>query len=226
MTNNITLLEGEQLDDLLIDNRKIIQNKNLYMFTSDSVRLADFVKIKSSDKVCELCSGSGIISILLALEKMPCEIKLVEIQSELASMSERSIKLNGLDDKLKVVNLPLQNVSKLIGQGEYSVVVCNPPFEKTPLNIENKSQQIARSEVMVTFAEIAFEASRLLKYGGAFYVCIPATRFAEVCAELNKNKLEVKETTLLLNKDNTARLALLKAVKGGKSEVKIKAIKE
>lgn len=226
MTNNIKLLEGEQLDDLLIDDRKIIQNKNLYMFTSDSVRLADYVKIKSSDKVCELCSGSGIISILLALKNMPNEIKLVEIQPELASMSERSIKLNKLEDKLKVINSPLQNISKIIGEGRYSVVVCNPPFEKTPINIQNKSQQIARSEVMVTFSEIALEASRLLKFGGAFYACIPATRYAEVCALLNNNKIEVKETTFLLNKNGTARLALLKAVKGGKSEVKIKAIKE
>lgn len=226
MINNISLLEGEHLDDLLIEGRKIIQNKNLYMFTSDSVRLADYVKVKSSDKICELCSGSGIISILLALKKMPKEIKLIEIQPELANMSERSIKMNGFEEYFKVINAPLQNISSKIGQGSYSVVVCNPPFEKTIINIQNKSQQIARSEVTVTFSEIALETYRLLKYGGAFYLCIPATRFAEVCAELNKNHLEVKETTFLLNKDDTARLALLKAVKGGKSEVKIKAIKE
>ena len=226
MINNISLLEGEHLDDLLIEGRKIIQNKNLYMFTSDSVRLADYVNVKSSDKICELCSGSGIISILLALKKMPKEIKLVEIQPELASMSERSIKMNGFEECLKVINAPLQNISSEIGQGNYSVVVCNPPFEKTIINIQNRSQQIARSEVTVTFSEIALEASRLLKYGGAFYLCIPATRFAEVCAELNKNHLEVKETTFLLSKDDSCRLALLKAVKGGKSEVKIKAIKE
>ena len=226
MINKIKLLEGEQLDDLLIDDRKIIQNKNLYMFTSDSVRLANFVKIKPSDKVCELCSGSGIISILLALKQMPSLINLVEIQPELASMSERSILLNGFEEKLNVINAPLQNISKQIGQGEYSVVVCNPPFEKTPINIQNKSQQIARSEVTVTLSEITLEASRLLKFGGAFYMCIPSSRYVEACVQLNKNNLEVKETTFLLNKDDSCRLALLKAVKGGKSEVKIKAIKE
>ena len=39
------LEKGERLEDLG-DNLKIIQNKNLYTFTSDSVVLANFLKIK------------------------------------------------------------------------------------------------------------------------------------------------------------------------------------
>ena len=54
----------KQLEDLGCNGLKILQDTNQYRFTSDSVLLANFFNAKKDDNVVELCSGSGVISIL------------------------------------------------------------------------------------------------------------------------------------------------------------------
>ena len=61
------LKNGERIDDLQFKNLKIIQNVNGFCFGIDAVLLSDFAKnMKKSDIVVDLCTGTGIIAILLA----------------------------------------------------------------------------------------------------------------------------------------------------------------
>lgn len=216
------LLKDEVFDDLLIDDRKIIQNKNLYKFTSDSIRLAKFIKTKPNFNMVELCSGSGIIGIHLALCSKFKSLVMVEIQKELAQMCEKSIKLNGLEEKIKVINKPLQKISKEIGFEKFDVVFCNPPFEKNEIKTKNESEKIAKSEVCVNINEICEEAKKLLRFSGSLYLCFPVSRLFELSNALNKNGFAVKEVSLVNDSKNEFRLALVRAVKGGADGCKIK----
>lgn len=76
------LEKGERLEDLG-DNLKIIQNKALYTFTSDSVVLANFLKIKPKESAVEIGGGSGVISILATAKNKFKKIKIFEIQEKL-----------------------------------------------------------------------------------------------------------------------------------------------
>lgn len=222
MLSKNNLKDGEVLDDLLIENRKIIQNKNLYRFTSDSIRLAKFIKAKKSNQIVELCSGSGIIGIHLALQSSFKSLIMVEIQKELADMCERSVKMNQLDGKISVLNTPLQNVHKQIGTEKFDIVFCNPPFEKNEIKTKNESEKIAKSEKTVNIFEICHEANKLLKFSGSFYLCFPSTRLFELSNALCKNNFAVKDVQLVFDAKGEARLALVHAVKGGKDFCKIK----
>ena len=56
------LNENERIDDLELNNLKIIQNKNYFCFGMDSVLLSDFArKIKKGSKVIDLGTGTGIL---------------------------------------------------------------------------------------------------------------------------------------------------------------------
>ena len=100
------LKEHERIDDLQYNQLKIIQNSDFFRFGSDAVELANFVSGGCKDKAVDLGSGSGIISILLAGKKN-INVTAVEIQKEVAEMSMRSVELNGLQDKIKVLNIPM-----------------------------------------------------------------------------------------------------------------------
>ena len=63
---NKLLKQGESFDDLQLDGLKIIQSKDGYKFSTDSVLLANFAKAKASDKYLDLCSGSGVVAILFS----------------------------------------------------------------------------------------------------------------------------------------------------------------
>ena len=60
------LKEDERMDDLQLKGLKLIQNKNGFCFGIDAVLLSDFAKdMKRSDTIVDLCSGNGVVSILL-----------------------------------------------------------------------------------------------------------------------------------------------------------------
>ena len=117
---------NERLDDLQFNNLFIIQSDDEYSFTSDAVELANFVHVSNYGRVVDLCSGSGVIGILVNGKNKVKDVTLVEIQENLADMSRRSIEYNKLEN-FKVINKPLQNIHKEIGT-TFDVVVCNPPY--------------------------------------------------------------------------------------------------
>ena len=109
----MVLKENETLEDLLIDNLKIIQNRNLYRFSSDAVLLSKFASFKKGDKVADFCAGSGIVGMhFYALNKEVERVDGYEIQPELADTFQRSIEYNGLNDKIFCYNLPIQDIDK------------------------------------------------------------------------------------------------------------------
>ena len=90
--------QKERLEDLQYKGLKIYQNKDLYCFTSDAVTLANFAKIKRGAKVCDFCSGSGIIAILISAKNEPSEIYAVEIQDEMFELLQKNIELNHIEN--------------------------------------------------------------------------------------------------------------------------------
>jgi tRNA1(Val) A37 N6-methylase TrmN6 len=216
------LKETERLDDLQYNNLYIIQDKNEYCFTSDAVALANFVKVPRGGKVVDLCSGSGVIGILVSAKNNVSKTVLVEYQEKLADMSKRSIEYNKLSS-IEVVNKKLQNIHKLIGNSCYDVVLCNPPYKKsgtTKLVNEKESIAIARHEIEVTLEEIVLEASKLLKYGGDFYIVNKEERLTDMMVLFRQYNIEPKELKILTS-NKGANVVMLKGRKGGKSGIKI-----
>ena len=66
----------KKIEDLGCCGLVIVQDKDGYNFTSDAVLLANYFKAKSADIVVELCSGSGVISIL-GTKKNQCQAFLL-----------------------------------------------------------------------------------------------------------------------------------------------------
>ena len=94
------LFENERIDDLEINDLRLIQNAEGYCFTSDSVLLANLVKAKKTDKILDIGAGSGIISILLAGKMGYGNVSALEIQKNMAALAARNVEMNGLIDKL------------------------------------------------------------------------------------------------------------------------------
>ena len=73
--------ENEQLDDLQINGLKIIQKKDGFKFGTDAVLLSDFAKDIHSDTTLDLCTGTGIIPLLLSAKTTAKAIHAIEIQN-------------------------------------------------------------------------------------------------------------------------------------------------
>ena len=106
---DVKLEKDERLEDLQCKGLKIIQNKNYYTFTSDSVILANFIKLNNKDNCVEIGTGCGVISVLLSAKTDFNKIIAFEIQSEMARIAEKNILLNNLEEKIQVISDDVRN---------------------------------------------------------------------------------------------------------------------
>lgn len=219
------LRDNERIDDLQINNLKIIQNKNGFCFGIDSVLLSDFAqRIKKNSKVVDLGTGTGIISILLTAKTTLKTIIGVEIQQEVADMAKRSVHLNNLDNVVKIINADIKNIDKILELGSYDAIVTNPPYmkENTGLKNENKTKMISRHEVECNLEDIAKISYKLLRDNGEIYMVHRPERLVDIMEIFRRYKLEIKELRLVFPKENEeANLVLIKAVKNGRPFLKI-----
>lgn len=213
----------ERIEDLQFQGLRIIQNKKLYTFTSDSVVLANFIKTKASEVAVEIGSGSGVISILLSKKQKNKHIYGFEIQKPLYEMSNKSLKLNQLEDHITFINDKIQNHRKYFEDGSIDVVFSNPPYKKegTAKINENESKAIARHEKTLNLNQLCDSVNRLLKFGGRFYVIYDADRSAELIYNLILHKLEPKRMFFTENGKGKTTLVVIEAIKGAKHGIQI-----
>lgn len=222
------LHDGERLDDLCLDGRYIISHKDKYCFTSDSVMLANMVHATSKSKVVELCAGGGIISILIALKTNCKQIIGVELQEDMADMANRSVAMNNLEEKVRILQADVKNISDFIPSGYADIVVCNPPYYKANSGEKRISENIAiaRHEIKLTLKELIQNTCKILKFGGLFYLVHKAERMAEVITTLSEQNLIPKQIyTICTNKSNIVDTFIVVCKLGANHGVIVKNIK-
>ena len=230
---NISLNEGERIDDLERNGYRIIQNKSKFCFGMDAVLLSGFVsehtKTSGNCRIADLGTGTGIIPILLRGKLGPSEgddpwIYGLEIQEEMAEMAERSVLLNDLEKDIRIVKGDIRNAAEVLGKSCFDMVTSNPPYKKTGVGLESPdiSRAISRNEVLCTFEDVAREAARLLKPGGRFYLVHRPERLAELMDTLREFRLEPKRLRMVHSYiDSDAVMVLLEAQRGGGQFMKV-----
>ena len=219
------LKENERIDDLEYKGLKIIQNKEGFCFGVDSVLLSDYAKkIKKNATVVDIGTGTGIISILLCAKTNLSKIYGIEIQKDVAEMAERSSKLNGLEDKFKVINVNIKDVFTRLEPHSCDVIVTNPPYKKVDTGVKSADtkQLISRHEVECTLEDIISISSKLLNDLGEFYMVHRAERLVDIMCLLRKYKLEPKNVRFVHSKSaEKPSLILVRAVRNAKEFLKI-----
>ena len=215
------LEKDERLEDLQCGDLKIIQNKNLYTFTSDSVILANFIHFKKEYKCVEIGTGCGIISILLSSKTKFKNIKAFELQKEMSDLAKRNIRLNNLENKIEIINDDIKNFKKYLENGWADAVFSNPPYMKEKVMNVNSVKAISRHEQNLPVEKLCMVSAQMLKSGGEFYVVYSASRSAELIYNLKQNKLEPKTMFFTQNGKGKVILIVVKAIKDGKPGVDV-----
>lgn len=110
------LKPGERINQLFSTDIKIIQNREVFSYSVDSVLLSRFPRIPKTGLVVDFCAGNGAVG-LFASSRTKAKILSVEIQERLSDMAERSVRLNGLEEQIQVICDDLKNMPSYI-QGE------------------------------------------------------------------------------------------------------------
>lgn len=217
----IPIQPGERIDQLFSTDVKIIQNREVFSYSVDSVLLSRFPKLPSRGLIVDLCSGNGAVG-LFASSQTQAQIILVELQERLADMAERSIRLNNLTDRVSLINDDLKNLTGHIKPSQVDLIVCNPPyFKATETSKKNLNEHylLARHEITTNLDEICRVSQQALKSNGRLALVHRPDRFLEIIETLKQYKLAPKRVQFIYPKEGKeANMLLIEAIKDGSLE--------
>ena len=185
-------------------------------FGTDACLLAHFTAPKHKDRVCDLCSGCGVVPLLMQRYYAPAQLVGVEISAEAAGQYRTAIRESGLEETHQAYEGDLRRLPKAFWE-QFDVVSCNPPYFSAGTGKQSRvlEHRMARHEEGCTLEEVCQAAGRLLKYGGRFCLCQRPQRLAEVFSAMIRAGLEPKRLLLVSKQWNTAPwLALVEGKKG------------
>lgn len=218
------LLPGERIDELQRNGYRIIQNPERFCFGMDAVLLSGFARAKKHERCLDLGCGNGIIPILMEAKTEGMHFSGLEIQPESADMAKRSVALNGLQDRIDIVEGDIKDASKIFGASSFHVVTTNPPYMTAQHGLTNlyEAKTIARHEVLCNLEDIIRESARLLMPGGRFYMVHRPFRLAEIISLMVQYRMEPKRMRLVYPYvDREPNMVLIEGLRGGKSRMTV-----
>jgi tRNA1Val (adenine37-N6)-methyltransferase len=211
---------GETLDSVCGGEVRVLQRRRGYRFTLDPILLAHFAVYEAGairGRLMDLGTGCGIIPLILA-RRLGCgSITGLELQPRLFSLAERNMHLNRCEREVSLVQGDLRSVERLFPRGNFSHVLCNPPYRTRDQGriSTDMEKALARHELACDFQDVVRAAAYLLKSRGSFCLVYPASRLSEVMAVLRVERLEPRTVRMVHSRaGRPAKLVLLHAVRG------------
>lgn len=228
----IKINENERIDELGINELKIIQTKEYFCFGTDSVLLANFIKSeRKSNVILDLCSGSGVIPVIVSAKKNYKKIFGIELQKEMFDLFKKNILYNNLEEKIVGIHEDIKNVKEIkkvvlenTGSEKIDIIVCNPPYKTlgTGLKTKHDVKTIAKCEVMCNLEDVVKTASKLLSKKGRLYLVHKPERLADLICIGRKYNLEAKEIQFVYPQVNKkASIVLISYIKDGGNETRV-----
>ena len=213
------------INDLVyFNNIKIVQNKDYFNFSLDSILLPNFAPLTPNTKmILDLCTGNAPIPLVLST-MTNAKIIGVEIQKEIYDLANESININNIKN-IELINKDAKDIINDYETDTFDLITCNPPYFKhdnTSIINENDVKSIARHEISISLSDIMKISKKLLKNGGSLSIVHRTSRLIEIIDLMRKNNIEPKRIRFIYpKKDKESNLVLIDGRKNGKVGLKL-----
>ena len=189
-----------------------------FPLSTDSMVLADFVRLPKNAAVLDLGSGCGTLGLLLCARSDSCSVTGVELDASAHDTALENIARNRLEARLSSICADLRDMP--FSPGRFQVCVSNPPyFSGGAAHSKNPG---ARREDTCAPGDLFAAAGKALCWGGDFFLVHKPERLAQLCFEASAAGLEPKRLRLVRHRPEAPiSLILLSCRKGGKPGLQI-----
>ena len=189
-----------------------------FPLSTDSMVLADFVKLPKNAAVLDLGSGCATLGLLLCARDSGCTVTGIELEEHAHAAALENIERNHLGERLHSICGDLREIP--VAPGLFRVCVSNPPYfsggERHSRNPDARREDTCPPDALFT------AASKALCFGGDFFLVHKPERLAQLCFEASSHGLEPKRLRLVRHRpDSPVSLILLSCRKGGKPGLQI-----
>lgn len=193
----------------------IYQQKGVFSYGTDAVLLSRFVsssfKSLNGKKMCDLCSGTGIIPLLLCDSCEGLLATSVEINEDACRIALMSAEVSGLDKRYTQIKGDLRSIRDFFPSESFDYVTCNPPYmtSSSGYMCETDYKTIARHEILCNINDVFKSAFYLLKTGGSIFIVYRSDRLSSLFSAAAQNRFEIKEMISFVSGDLPAKSKLV-----------------
>lgn len=203
----------------------IVQNTDMFNFSLDSVLLPNFATINTNVKnILDMGCGNAPIPLILST-KTNANIIGVEIQKEVYELALKSVKINNLESRIKIINGDINEIYDSFETETFDIITCNPPFFKVSdgSNFNDSDYKtIARHEIKLNLDQIFKISKKLLKNNGNIVMVHRPERLVDIIISMKKYNIEPKRIQFVYpKKDKDANILLIEGKKNGRPGIKI-----
>ncbi|MBD79771.1 MAG: tRNA (adenosine(37)-N6)-methyltransferase TrmM [Crocinitomicaceae bacterium] len=135
------------------------------------------------ERVLDIGTGTGLISLMLAQRFSGAKIDAVEIDTNAANVAKRNINSSQWAQRISLDPIGLQNFQP---KDQYDLITCNPPYFIDAELSDNRSKNLARHEIQLTLNEVLQFASGYLTKNGLLSIILPYERISQIIEESGK----------------------------------------
>ena len=203
----------------------IVQNTDMFNFSLDSVLLPNFATINTNVKnILDIGCGNAPIPLILST-KTNANIIGVEIQKEVYELALKSVRINNLESRIKIINGDINEIYDSFETETFDIITCNPPFFKVSdgSNFNDSDYKtLARHEIKLNLDQIFKISKKLLKNNGNIVMVHRPERLVDIITSMKKYNIEPKKIQFVYpKKDKDANILLIEGKKNGRPGIKI-----
>ncbi len=209
-------------EDYLLDKRiKVLQPINGYRASTDAVLLsAAVINVKKGDTILDVGSGTGAISLCLAerYKTRGVNITGLELQEELAELSNQSAKLNGFD----FLHFELVDIFKnKLPRCSFTHVISNPPYSDHDMPSPYQGKSTAHNFKDVSLKDWISLMIKMIKPQGYFYMVNRAEALDDIIAAIHGKLGGIEVIPLYSKNGQAAKRVIVRARKDSKAPLSI-----
>jgi tRNA1Val (adenine37-N6)-methyltransferase len=168
----------------------VFQDNCAFKVTTDACILGVYPDLFYPDKICDIGTGTGILSLMMAQKFPEARINAVEIDELSAQQASENIKRSPWSSKIHVYHKSIQDFAKQ-NKGNYDLVICNPPYFEKHLQSTDQRKNLARHNDTLSISELIEYGTTLLKKTGMFYSILPPHSYDKLKSEFMVRKFNL-----------------------------------
>ena len=201
--------------EILSQRYRLSLSDGAFPLSTDSMALADFVRLPRNAQVLDLGSGCGTLGLLLCAKDAGCTVTGVELSESDHRTALENIRDNGLQTRLYSICADLRSLPPSLRPGTFHCCVSNPPYFSG--GAASRAHPTARRDDCCKTAQLFAAATQSLRFGGDFFLVHKPERLTELCYEAGRSGLQPKRLRLVRHRPGgPVTTLLLQCRKGGK----------